>query len=512
MVNIPKPPVEESAAYDNYLDRSSKENDRYRSNLDMFFDEEIEIPLVHMHKRKNDTEKLERLIYVHFRNIEDHLDFCNKVGQIITFDTKYIYFPIENGILSDEDNKITNVDINLIRPKKKIITDTSSKLDVEDNPNYTGSKEWMKHWKGMPEFSQSKNEPYKSVYVKIRTKDDLKAFGELTGYKITDKTKFMWYPKTERSNNLIKRWVGDVSIPRYPMYIVSKGRHESMITSRTFAQMKIPHYIIIEPQDYENYVQALENFKINPYATLIVAPFSNHGDGPGRARNFAWDHSISLGAERHWVFDDNIKDFYRLHLNRRYRIMTGSFFNAMEDFVDRFENVMIAGPQYYFFCADSQVYPPYVPNTRIYSALLIKNDCKHRWRGRYNEDTDLSLRVLKDGDVTIQFNAFLQGKMGTQLLKGGNTAEFYHKEGDGDKSKWRDGNMNAMGTVNKSKMLVDMHPDVAKLVWKYGRWHHFVNYDVYRSNKLIYKKDVIIPEGINDYGMRFVDDYGLEEE
>ena len=102
--------------------------------------------------------------------------------------------------------------------------------------------------------------------------------------------------------------------------------------------------------------------------------------------------------------------------------------------------------------------------------------------------------------------------MGTQLLKGGNTAEFYHKEGDGDKSKWRDGNMNAMGTVNKSKMLVDMHPDVAKLVWKYGRWHHFVNYDVYRSNKLIYKKDVIIPEGINDYGMRFVDDYGLEEE
>lgn len=175
MVNIPKPPVEESAAYDNYLDRSSKEDDKYRSNLDMFFDEEIEIPLVHMHKRKNDTEKLERLIYVHFRNIEDHLDFCNKVGQIITFDTKYIYFPIENGILSDEDNKITNVDINLIRPKKKIITDTSSKLDVEDNPNYTGSKEWMKHWKGMPEFSQSKNEPYKSVYVKIRTKDDLES-------------------------------------------------------------------------------------------------------------------------------------------------------------------------------------------------------------------------------------------------------------------------------------------------------------------------------------------------
>ena len=38
-------------------------------------------------------------------------------------------------------------------------------------------------------------------------------------------------------------------------------------------------------------------------------PFSNHGDGPGRARNWCWDHSISIGADYHWQIDDNIKDF-----------------------------------------------------------------------------------------------------------------------------------------------------------------------------------------------------------
>ena len=57
-----------------------------------------------------------------------------------------------------------------------------------------------------------------------------------------------------------------------------------------------------------------------------------------------------------------------------------------------------------FFIAPNSYYPAFVKNTRIYSTLLISNNCKHRWRGRYNEDTDICLRVLKDGDCTIQFN------------------------------------------------------------------------------------------------------------
>ena len=69
--------------------------------------------------------------------------------------------------------------------------------------------------------------------------------------------------------------------------------------------------------------------------------------------------------------------------------------------------------------------------------------------------------------------------MGTSSVDGGNTAEFYDAE-----STW-----------NKSKMLEDMHPDVASVVWRYGRWHHEVNYEPFKGNALIPKKGVKIPSG-----------------
>lgn len=279
--------------------------------------------------------------------------------------------------------------------------------------------------------------------------------------------------------------------PSYPVYIVSKKRSDSMFTSRSLTRMKVPHYIAIEPQDLENYQLALDNFNLRNFATLLILPFSNHGDGPGRARNWCWDHAISLNTKSHWVLDDNIQDFYRLHQNQRIRVESGCIFKAAEDFVDRFENVPVSGFQYRFFVAPNSYYPPYVKNTRIYSCLLIRNDCKHRFRSRYNEDTILSLDVLKDGDCTIQFNAFLQGKVATQTVKGGNTDEFYDRE----------------GTLNKSKILVDVHPDVSRLVYRYGRWHHHVNYEPFKKNKLILKSGLNIPKTVNNYGMKLITNY-----
>src|SRR3990170_1839955 len=127
---------------------------------------------------------------------------------------------------------------------------------------------------------------------------------------------------------------------RYPIYIVSKNRADSMLTSRSLNRMKVPHYIIIEPQDKEPYEQALKNFNIT-FATLF-----NHGEGPGRARNWAWDHAISIDAKKHWVLDDNIADFYRLNKNQRIRVESGAIFKAAEEFIDRYENIPISGFQY----------------------------------------------------------------------------------------------------------------------------------------------------------------------
>jgi hypothetical protein len=177
---------------------------------------------------------------------------------------------------------------------------------------------------------------------------------------------------------------------------------------------------------------------------------------------------MSMGFKRHWVCDDNIDGFARLHNGRRHPIGDGGMFRVIEEFVDRYKNVPIAGPQYRFHALEGVSYSAFELNTRIYSCLLIENSCKHRWRGRYNEDTILSLDVLKDGDCTMLFNCLLQNKVATQALRGGNTDEFYAEE----------------GTYNKSRMLEVIHPDVSQVKWKYNRWHHEVNYKPFKANRL----------------------------
>ena len=283
--------------------------------------------------------------------------------------------------------------------------------------------------------------------------------------------------------------------PRYPIYIVSKGRADSRLTSKALHQMGVPHYIVVERQELETYAAVIDStatlLELDPAYQRDYDPCDQLGDtkgkGPGPARNFAWDHSISLGAERHWVLDDNIREFLRLIHNRQIRTHDVVVFRVMEDFVDRYSNVAMAGPQYKMFSPRRLRLPPFVMNTRIYSCNLIRNDLPYRWRGHYNEDTDLSLRMLKDGWVTIEFYVFLQHKMMTQAMKGGNTAEFYAAE----------------GTLPKSKMLVELHPDVTRLVKKYGRWHHSVDYSRFDKNRLRRRPGVEIPEGINEYGMTF---------
>lgn len=268
---------------------------------------------------------------------------------------------------------------------------------------------------------------------------------------------------------------------KYPIYIISKGRPNSCLTARELKLMGVEFTLVIEPQEYESYKHITEN--------ILITPFSNLGQGSIPVRNFVWEHSVDLGFDRHWVLDDNIEGFHRLNRNEKHKLLSPVFFRCMEDFVDRYENVAIAGANYYSFCKKTDKVPPYYLNTRIYSCILIKNDIPYKWRGRYNEDTDLSLRVLKDGWCTILFNAFLAGKVTTLRMKGGNTEEVY---GDTDNRK------------EFAESLQQQHPDVVKVTWKFNRWHHQVNYKPFKKNKLIKKQSIVIQDKINEYGMRLV--------
>lgn len=273
---------------------------------------------------------------------------------------------------------------------------------------------------------------------------------------------------------------------RFPLYIPSKGRaylpvrNPASSTIITLGLMNQPFRVVVEEDEFDEYAKVVDSSNL-----LILDPeykrsYETCDDlgttistGSGPARNFIWDHSIAEGHDYHWIMDDNIKVFYRIHQNRAIPVGDGSIFHAMETFVTRYQNVGMAGPQYKMFIPVRTKYAPFVIGHRIYSCNLIRNDVPFRWRGRYNEDTILSLDMLKAGWNTVLFYAYAQDKSVTQSLPGGNTDELYK----------------AHGTLVKSQMLVDQHPDVARLAWRFGRWHHYVDYRQFEYLPLIKRAD-----------------------
>ena len=356
------------------------------------------------------------------------------------------------------------------------------------------------YWNDMPEFIQDKKEPYKTerinfldgthLFIRFKNEQDYNTyslrkikynycgftsqrtlFSKVSDQKINEKTKSIWFPfKSHRRADIQPQWISSNKTKNsYPVYVISKGRHKNCLTAKELNRIKVDFVLVVEPQEYELYKREFPENKI------IMTPFSNLGQGSIPVRNFVWDHSIITGYKKHWILDDNIQNFHRLNKNEKYKVADGEIFKACEDFTDRYNNVKISGMNYYSFCKTSDPVPPVYFNTRVYSCTLIDNLLKHRWRGKYNEDTDLCLRSLKDGDCTILFNAFLCGKVTSMRMKGGNTSEVYGETNN---------------RLEFAESLKDQHPDVVDIVWKFNRWHHKVNYKSFSKNKPIKKQQI----------------------
>jgi len=338
---------------------------------------------------------------------------------------------------------------------------------------------WKKHWKNMPEFVQGNAKPHKTIQVHFSDEADVLDFSEKIEQKINENTKYIYHPKLLRENLLNKTWSGSGN-PRYPIFIPTKGRWEKRYTIKMFEKMGVPYTAVIEKQEYEEYAKV-----VNP-ENLLVVPHQNKG--LTETRNWIWDYAQKQGHKYFWTFDDNIKDIYRLNRNMKYRCSTGQPLFILEEFTLRFSNLYISGMQYKFFAKNRQKVPVFIENTRIYSNMLIKTDIPYRNKLFYNDDTDLCLQVLKDGFCTILHNSFLINKETTMQQKGGMT-DFYE------------------GTNNRKEFaeeLIKAHPDVVKLTKKFGRFHHQVNYQPFKKNKLKYKKGYIEKDVVNEFGLKIV--------
>jgi len=211
-------------------------------------------------------------------------------------------------------------------------------------------------------------------------------------------------------------------LPKYPIYIPSKGRSETCLTARALVHDKVPFKIVVEPQEADAYAA-----KWGPHH-LLVLPFSNRGSVTP-ARNWIADHAAASEVERHWQLDDNLVWCYRLWQRKRRRCPFGTALRIAEDFTDRYENIAVSGLNYDMFVVPEMgaAIAPFYHNVHVYSCSLIRTTPAYRFRPRYNEDTDLCLQVLSDGWCTVLINAVCVKKMWTMTMKGGNTDTLRYK-------------------------------------------------------------------------------------
>ena len=209
-------------------------------------------------------------------------------------------------------------------------------------------------------------------------------------------------------------------LPRYPIYIPSKGRFENCLTAKFLLNDLVPFRLVVEPQEREQYATKFGE------ENVLVLPFRDRGSVIP-VRNWIKERATADGHERHWQLDDNIRDIWRHYRGERLHCRSGVALAAAEDFVDRYENIAVAGLDYVMF----GMYPnrPFTLNTRVYSCSLVLNSLPNQWRGQYNEDADLCLQVLADGWCTVLIHAFMIQKIGTMNMKGGNTDEIYQDDG-----------------------------------------------------------------------------------
>jgi TET-Associated Glycosyltransferase len=280
--------------------------------------------------------------------------------------------------------------------------------------------------------------------------------------------------------------------PEHPIYVPSWSRADHATTPRVLDNLGLDYQLVVEADQLAAYRRHYP-----PGRLLVLDPayqrdyealgdFAGQQLGPGPVRNFCWDHAKAAGAPWFWTMDDNITAFFRLTANQRVAVTDGAMFAAMEDFSARYTNVAMAGPQYAMFAPSRAKMPPFLVNGRIFSCQLHRTDVPLRYRGRYNDDAILSLDLLKAGWCTVLFYAFLQRKAPTQTVPGGCHEAFYAVE----------------GTLPKSQMLVRAHPDVARIVWRYGRWHHQVDWQ--RFTHPLVRDPAWQPPAVNPYRFRRV--------
>jgi len=388
-------------------------------------------------------------------------------------------FKFRKGILIVDD-KGTNIgihatDINEMKKVIKVLEKYYSCSLQKLQFDYMKRKE-VKKGEGYYLQGLEYNEEYlksPSFLLKCSNQDKDKIHELLNIKKRSDK--WLWYPKRIEQT---KFYVEGNTTNEYPIFIISKGRYyrnkkyQPPKTAVYLESINVDYKIVVEPQEAEDYAKSISRSKI----IILPDEYLNKNQGSIPVRNFVHHYNIDKEETAYWILDDNINDYYWVDNNERYKVRDAFAFKFVEDLMNNYDNVYLAGHQYKMFCPPTDYRNIVQHNARVFSSILIRtdipslNDEGDIWRGKYNEDVDLSLRILKQGLPTI-LSIVLSADKERTGGSGGN--EEIYIEDD-----------NHSG-VTKSNSLLEHHADCIDIVQRYGRTHHKIKTEMFENNKYI---------------------------
>ncbi len=226
-----------------------------------------------------------------------------------------------------------------------------------------------------------------------------------------------------KANGLLKlREEYNLSAPiKYPIFIPSKGRAINQPVSRMLKGMRVPHYLVVEPQDAKLYA------KTCAWAKLIVLPKNN--GGIAFVRQFILDYARKAEMPYYWQIDDNIKNFLVFIDKQGHNITPNVVLSEIEKLAEQDNSIALAGPDYQQFAAFADEIC--TANSRTYCCVLTKTDTGIDYDQELapKEDVDFVVQHLLAGYKTLLVHKFAMAKptMGNNSV-GGNV-EIYKANG-----------------------------------------------------------------------------------
>lgn len=200
---------------------------------------------------------------------------------------------------------------------------------------------------------------------------------------------------------------------RWPVFILSLGRADA---KRTTADLLLQHgiesRIVVEPHEESAYSArwGRERIIVKPdiYQTNFdpLDRFSTDSMtlGPGPARNCILATAREEGHDWYWSMDDDVTRFMRHHRDRSFTPAENlvDFFIELENDITQYKNVAIGGPR---IRSQYEQQHRFIKNRAVYGrCFLHRTTTGINVRGRFNEDTVLSLEHLIAGWCTMIFN------------------------------------------------------------------------------------------------------------